>query len=109
MKSLIHSFGVKHSEKWFALLRRRTKSLSSNRPKLTAGLLPFCDVLIEEPMLYLFDNQSLLKTVNSWIGKGGMTTLVGAPNADILFVSIEILQRRITARTGTLSLHSLSK
>jgi len=37
---------------------------SSNRPELAAFLLALCDTLIEEPLLYLRDNQSLLKAVN---------------------------------------------
>ena len=39
--------------------------------------------LIVEPLLYLCDNQSLLKAVTRWIGEGGKATLVGAPDADI--------------------------
>jgi len=37
---------------------------SSNRPDLAVFLLALRDTLIEEPLLYLCDNQSLLKTVN---------------------------------------------
>jgi len=49
------------------------------------------DTLIEEPLLYLCDNQSLLKAVTRRIGEGGKATLVGAPDADILAAAIEIL------------------
>ena len=31
------------------------------------------------PMLYLCDNQALLKAVKRWVGEGGQATLVGAP------------------------------
>ena len=54
-------------------------------------LLALRDTLIEEPLLYLCDNQSLVKAVNRWIGEGGKATLVGAPDADILAAAIEIL------------------
>ena len=37
---------------------------SSNRPELAAFFLALRDTLIEEPLLYLCDNQSLLKAVN---------------------------------------------
>ena len=47
---------------------------SSNRPELAAFFLALQDTLIEEPLLYLCDNQSLLKAVNRWIGKGGKAT-----------------------------------
>ena len=49
----------------------------SNRPELVAFFLALRDTLIEEPLLYLCDNQSLLKAVNRWIGEGGKATLVG--------------------------------
>jgi len=64
---------------------------------LAAFFLALRDTLIEEPLLYLSDNQSLLKAVNRWIGEGGNATLVGAPDADILSAAIEILRKRIAA------------
>ena len=74
---------------------------SSNWPQLSAFLLALRDTLIEEPMLYVCDNQSLLEAVNRWIGEGGKATLVGAPDADILLAAIEILRKRIAAGTAT--------
>jgi len=74
---------------------------SSNRPQLSAFSLALCDTLIEEPMLHVCDNQSLLEAVNRWIGEGGKATLVGAPDADILLAAIEILRKRIAAGTAT--------
>jgi len=67
---------------------------SSNRPELAAFLLALRDTLIEEPLLYLCDNQSLLKAVNKWIGEGGKAALVGASDAGILAAAIEILRKR---------------
>jgi len=74
---------------------------SSHRPGLTAFFLALRDTLTEEPLLYLCDNQSFLKAVNTWIREGGKATLVGAPDADILAAAIEILRKRIAARTAT--------
>jgi len=68
---------------------------------LAAFLLALRDTLIEELLLYLCDNQSMLKTVNKWIGEGGKATLVGVLDADILAVAIEKLRKRIAAGTGT--------
>jgi len=68
---------------------------------LAAFLLVLRDTLIEEPLLYLCDNQSLLKAVNRWIGEGGKATLVGAPDADILAAAIEILRKRTATGTAT--------
>jgi len=59
------------------------------------------DTLIEEPLLYLCDNQTFLKAVNRLIGDGGKAKLVGAPDVDILAAAIEILRKRIAAGTAT--------
>jgi len=79
---------------------REEEFSSSNRPELAVFFLALRDMPIEEPLLYLRDNQSL-KAVNRWIGEGGKATLVGAPNADILAAAIEILRKRIAAGTAT--------
>ena len=55
---------------------REEEGSSSNRPELVAFLLALLDKPIEEPLLYLCDNQSLLKAVNRWIGEGTATFLV---------------------------------
>ena len=57
---------------------------SSNRPELAAFVLALRGTPVEAPMLYLCDNQALLKAVKKWVGEGGKATLVGAPEADIL-------------------------
>ena len=48
-------------------------------------------------MLYLCDNQALMKTVKLWVGEGGKATLVGAPDADILLKAIKELRERTIA------------
>jgi len=68
---------------------------------LAVFFLALRDTLIEEPLLFLCDNQSLIKAVNRWIGEGGKATLVGAPDTDILAAAIEILRKRIAAGTAT--------
>jgi len=80
---------------------REEEGSSSNQPELAAFLLALRDTLMKEPMMYLCDNQSLLKAVNKWIGEGGKATLVGAHDADILAAAIEILRKRIAAGTAT--------
>ena len=45
---------------------REEEGPSSNQPELAAFFL----ALREEPLLYLYDNQSLLKAVTRWIGEG---------------------------------------
>jgi len=82
-------------------VRHEEGGSSSNRPELAMFLLSLRDTLIEEPLLYLCDNQSLLKSVNKWIGAGGKASLAGAPDADILAAAIEILCKRIVAGTAT--------
>ena len=79
---------------------REEEGSSLNCPELAAFLLALRDTLIEKPLLYLCDNQSLLKAVNRWIGESEKVTLV-APDADILAATIEILRKRIAAGTVT--------
>jgi len=52
-------------------------------------------------MLYLCDNQALLKVVKRWVGEGEKATLVGAPDADILLEAIKELRKRTTAGAAT--------
>ena len=80
---------------------REEEGSSSNQPKLAAFFLALRDALIEEPLLYLCDNQSLLKVVARWIGEGGKATLVGSPDLDFLAAAIEILRKRIAAGKAT--------
>jgi len=83
---------------------REEEGSSSNWPELAAFSLALHDTLIEELLLYLCDNQSLLKpseAVNRWIGEGRKATLVGAPDQDNLAATIEILRKRIAAGTAT--------
>jgi len=78
---------------------REEEGPSSNWPELVAFFLALRDMPIKEPLLYLCDNQSLMKAVNRWIGEVGKAMLVGAPNADILAAAIKILRKRIAAGT----------
>jgi len=82
---------------------REEEGSSSSRPELAAFLLALRDTLIEEPMLYLCDNKSLLKAVNMWIGEGEKATLVQASDADFLAAAatIEILRKGNAAMTAT--------
>jgi len=80
---------------------REKEGFSSNWPELAAFFLALRDTLIEELVLYLCDNQSLLKAVTRWIGEGGKAPLVGSPDVDILAAAIEILRKRIAAGTAT--------
>jgi len=50
-------------------------------------------------MVYLCDNQAMLKAVMKWVGEGGKARLAGAPDADILREAIELLRARIEAGT----------
>jgi len=80
---------------------REEEGSSSNWPELAGFFLALRHTLIEEPLLYLCDNQSLLKAVTRWISEGGKATLVGAPYADVLAATIKILRKRIAEGTAT--------
>jgi len=70
---------------------REEERSSSNRPELAAFVLALRGTPVTKPMLYLCDNQALLKAVKRWVGEGGKATLVGVPDADILLEAIEEL------------------
>jgi len=74
---------------------------SSNRLELAAFVLALRGTPLTTLMLYLCDNQALLKAVQRWVGEGGKATLVGAPNSDILLEAIEELSKRTTAGAAT--------
>jgi len=82
-------------------VRREEKRSSSNRPELVAFVLAIRDTPVTKAMLYLCDNQALLKAVKRWVGKGGKATIIGVPDADILQEAIEELQKRTTAGEAT--------
>jgi len=63
---------------------REEEGSSSNRLELAAFVLTLRGTPVTKLMLYLCDNQALLKAVKRWVGEGGKATLVGVPDADIL-------------------------
>jgi len=54
---------------------REEEGFSLNRPKLADFVLALRGTPVTSPMLYLCDNQALLKAVKRWVGKGGKATL----------------------------------
>jgi len=66
----------------------------SNRLELAAFVLALRGTPVTKPILYLYDNQVLLKAVKRWVGEGEKTTLVGAPDADILLEAIKELWKK---------------
>ena len=56
---------------------REEEGSSSNRPELAAFVLALRGTPMTKPMLFLCDNQALLKAVKRWVGEGGKSTLAG--------------------------------
>ena len=52
-------------------------------------------------MLYLCNNQALLKAVQKWTGDGPRQAMVNAPDADILREIIELLKERVATEALT--------
>ena len=77
---------------------REEERSSSNRPELAAFVLALRGTPVTNPMLYLCDNQALLKAVKRWVGEGRNATLVGAPDADIL---LEASNRRAPKKNNS--------
>jgi len=71
------------------------------RPELATFVLVLRGNPVTKSMLYLCDNQALLKVVKRWVGKGRKETLVGAPDANILLEAIEELRKKTTAGAAT--------
>jgi len=71
------------------------------RPDLAAFILALRSPLETTTMLYLCDNQALLRAIKRWVGEGGKVTSVGAPHADILLEAIKELRKKITAGAST--------
>ena len=80
---------------------REEEGSSSNRLELVAFVLALRGTSVTNPMLYLCDNQALLKAAKRWVGEGGKATLGGAPDADILLEALEELRKRTTAGAAT--------
>jgi len=70
---------------------REEEGSSSNCVELAAFVLALRGTPVTTPMLYLCDNQALLKAVKRCVGEGGKATLVGAPDVDNLLEAIEEL------------------
>ena len=81
---------------------REEEGSSSNRPELAAFVLALRGTSVKKLVLYLCDNEPLLKAVKRWVGKGGKAaaTLAGAPDADISREAIEELRKRATAEAA---------
>jgi len=80
---------------------REQEGTSSNRPELAALEAALRQVDEAEDILYLCDNESVLKEVNGWIGEGGKATLATTPNADIMREVLCSLRMRIAAGSAT--------
>ena len=76
---------------------REEEGSSLNCPELAAFVLALRGTPVTKPMLYLCDNQALLKAVKRCVGEGRKATLVGAPDANILLEAIEELRKGTTA------------
>ena len=55
---------------------REEEGSSSNCPELAAFVLALRGTPVTKLMLYLCDNQALLKAVKRWVGEGGKVILV---------------------------------
>ena len=80
---------------------REEEGTSSNRPELAALVLALRKTRFTDNLLYLCDNQSLLKAVQKWTGEGPKQTMANAPDADILREIIELLKMRVQNGAAT--------
>ena len=73
------------------------------RPELAEQVLALRATKTTDDMLYLCDNQALLKVVQKsrWTGDGPKQTMVNAPNEDILREIIKLLKARVATGAAT--------
>jgi len=90
----------KHRKRQQRKVGREEEGSSSNRQELAAFVLALRGTPVTK-LMYLCDNQALLKAVKRWVGEGGKATLVGAPDAEILLEAIEKLRNRTIAGAAT--------
>ena len=79
---------------------REEEGTSSNKPELAALVLALRKTRFTDNLLYLCDNQSLLKAVQKWTGEGPKQTMANTPDADILREIIELLKMRVQNGTA---------
>ena len=79
----------KQSKRQQGKVGREEEGSSSNRAELAAFVFALRGSPVTTSMLYLCDNQALLKAVKRWVGKSRKATLI-APDADILLEAIEV-------------------
>jgi len=83
---------------------------SSNRQELATFVLALRGTPVTTPMLYLCDNQALLKAVKRWAGEGGKATLVRrVPEKTRLKMVIKYKTKYSMVITGFLSKGSFEK
>ena len=82
---------------------REEEGSSSNRPELGGVVLAsrLRQAELDEDVLILCDNESVLKVIRKWVGQGGRASLARAPDADILGEIFELLRARINAGRAT--------
>jgi ribonuclease HI len=80
---------------------REEEGSSSNRPELGGVVLALRQADLDEDVLILCDNESVLKVIRKWVGQGGRASLAKAPDADILREILELLRARINAGRAT--------
>ena len=80
---------------------RDEEGSSSNCLEPAAFVLALYGIPVTKLMLYLCDNQALLKAVERQVGEGGKAMFEEAPDADILQEAIEQIRKRKTEERGT--------
>ena len=80
---------------------REEEVSSSNCPELLAFVLALRGTPVTKLMLYLCDNQALLKAVKRLVSEDRKATLLGAPDTNILLEAIKELRKRTTAGSAT--------
>ena len=80
---------------------RTEEGTDSTRAEMVSLLEVLIGANVNDNLLVMVDNQSILREINRWVGEGDRTFLALSANPDILRMIIGRLRMRITQGTST--------
>jgi ribonuclease HI len=86
---------------WSIRIGRESEGSNSKRPELAALASVLRAVQVQSPLLYLCDNEAVLRDVARWIGEGHKASMSTNKDADILTNIIQRLHLRVAAGAAT--------
>ncbi len=96
-----HTGGGRSSVEWVVTIFLTEEGTDSTREEMAALLEVLIGANVNDNLVVMVDNQSILREISRWVGEGDRTFLVLSVNPDILRMIIGRLRMRITQGTAT--------